>query len=184
MLYRFLGCCLLVALVSACQGYDFRVNDRVVYSPDPLFSNFELADPALLACVKQAVIDASVTAPGDLTVLNCSHAGIERLEGLAIFTGLTHLRLSANRVRNLVELEKLIALRELHLDDNAVVDPVPLSLLPNLDILDLSGNPALQCPGSGMFEQSEKVVLPHHCGGANSHGAGQTTTPDNVAAGR
>lgn len=150
-------------LLCACQGYDFTVNDRVVYSPQPLFANFDVPDPALRACLEQAIADASATAAVQLNDLNCSHAGIGSLEGLSIFTGLSRLRLSSNTIRNLVELDRLIALRELYLDGNRVIDPVPLYQLSALQVVDLSGNPGLQCPRSGSFAGVETVILPEHC---------------------
>ena len=30
-----------LVMLAACQGYDFRINDKVVYTPDPLFSDFD-----------------------------------------------------------------------------------------------------------------------------------------------
>lgn len=150
-------------MLAACQGYDFRINDKVVYTPDPLFSDFEAPDPALRACLEQAISDGSITAVQKMSSLNCSHAGIENLEGLGTFEGISALRLSSNNIRNLVEISRLLALEELYLDNNAIIDPVPLSRLAALRHLDLSGNSALQCPRSGSFEQLETLILPQHC---------------------
>ena len=150
-------------LLGACQGYDFKVNDKVVYSPAPLFTAFQAPDTALYTCLEQAIVDAEITAAEQLTALNCSHAGIENLEGLATFTGLKALRLSSNRVRNLVEISQLAALEELYLEDNRVIDPVPLYRLPTLRTVDLSGNTDLQCPRQGGLKQVEQLALPGHC---------------------
>jgi Leucine-rich repeat (LRR) protein len=57
----------------------------------------------------------------------------------------------------------VIGLEELYLDNNQVVDPVPLYQLPALRFLDLSGNPGLQCPTTGAFSRAETVILPQHC---------------------
>ncbi|MAT93837.1 MAG: hypothetical protein CME59_14695 [Halioglobus sp.] len=153
----------LSLLLAACQGYDIKVNDRVVYSPPPLFTGFDIADPALRACVEQAIVDQSVTAPAELVDLNCAHAGITDLGGLSVFTGLRRLRMSANGIRNLVELNRLDELRELYLDDNRIVDPVPLYGLSALDHLDLSGNPDLQCPRDAALAGVKTLQLPNHC---------------------
>jgi Leucine-rich repeat (LRR) protein len=161
LVYGFSG--LALFLLCACQGYDFKVNDKVVYAPNPLFSNFTVADPGLYNCLKQAINDGVVSEPEQLTTLDCSFAGIESLDGLSTFTGLTALRLSANKVRNLVELSKIVTLQELYLDDNQIIDPVPLYELPALSKLDLSGNPALQCPKPGSLAQVATVILPQHC---------------------
>jgi Leucine-rich repeat (LRR) protein len=139
------------------------VNEKVVYSPQPLFRDYTTPDPGLRACLEQAINDGIITNAQQLTTLDCSFAGIENLEGLSIFTGITVLHLSANKVRNLVELNKLIALEALYLDDNQIVDAVPLDGLPALRELDLSGNPALQCPRPESLAQVTNLKLPKHC---------------------
>lgn len=150
-------------LLTACQGYDFRINDKVVYTPDPLFSDFNAPDTALRTCLEQAISDESITAVQKMSSLNCSHAGIENLEGLGTFEGIKALRLSSNQIRNLVEISRLFDLEEAYLDNNQIIDPVPLTRLESLRHLDLSGNPALQCPRSGSFKQLETLILPQHC---------------------
>ena len=157
----------LVALaflfLCACQDYDFKVNEKIVYAPIPLFRDFSTPDPGLTSCLEQAINDGAITAAQQLTSIDCSFAGIESVEGLATFNGLIALRLSSNQVRNLVEINKLAALEVLYLDDNQVIDPVPLYALRALRYLDLSGNQALQCPKEGHLEQLETLVLPKHC---------------------
>lgn len=160
---RWLPACLISLMLLGCGPYDVKVNDRVVFSPRPLFTGFEIADEALRGCVEQAIIDNRVTAAAELQLLNCSQAGVSDLAGLGTFTGITQLKLSGNRIRNLVELSRLSLLQVLYLDDNAVVDPVPLFDLPALQALDLSGNPALQCPASSAFLKVERLTLPRHC---------------------
>ena len=155
--------CLALVLLAACENYDFKVNERVVYSPTPLFKGFNTPDEALHNCLEQAIADNGIRAAGELSALNCSHAGIEILDGLATFTGTKTLKLSSNNIRNLVELGQLTLLEELYLDNNQVVDPVPLYQLPALRFVDLSGNPDLQCPRIGAFATLESVVLPGHC---------------------
>ena len=90
-------------------------------------------------------------------------AVLESLEGLPAFTGLKALRLSSNQIRNLVELNRISTLETLYLDNNKIIDPVPLYKLPALRHVDLSGNPALQCPRPGSFAQVATVILPQHC---------------------
>jgi Leucine-rich repeat (LRR) protein len=160
---RWIPACLLSLLLAACGPYDVKVNERVVFSPRPLFSDFDLADPALRACVEQAIADNNVTAASQLQVLNCSSAGIADLSGLGVFTGITRLKLSSNDIRNLVELSRLSLIQVLYLDDNAAVDPVPLYDLPALQELDLTGNAELQCPASSALLKVEKLTLPGHC---------------------
>ncbi|MEJ2520273.1 MAG: hypothetical protein P8Y91_08020 [Desulfuromonadales bacterium] len=161
---RFSLACLALLTLAACGRYDVTVNDKVVYTPRPLFADFAVPDDALRACLEQAIDDGRITAASELSTLNCSHAGIESLEGLGTFTGISRLKLSSNRIRNLNELARLTVLEELFLDDNQVVDPVPLYELPALYRLDLSGNPGLQCPASGALLRVENLKLPAHCG--------------------
>lgn len=160
---RWLIPCLVLAFAAGCSSYDFKVNDKLVYSPAPLFTGFDVPDEALRACLEQAIIDNKITAAAQLQDLNCSHAGISNLQGLATFTGLQRLKLSANSIRNLADITALSTLQSLQLDDNQVVDPVPLYDLPALQLLDLSGNEALQCPGSNSLLRVENLTLPTHC---------------------
>jgi len=150
-------------LLAACGSYDFTVNDRVVYTPRPLFKDYTIPDPALKRCVDRAVADNNVTQASQLTTLICAESGVEGVEGLGVFTGLELLLLSGNRIRNVAPLGSLTVLVELHLQDNEVVDPVPLYQLPALNVLDLSGNPGLHCPASGAFLRVPVVALPDHC---------------------
>jgi Leucine-rich repeat (LRR) protein len=165
MLHRLVYCFIGLAffLLSACSRYDVKLNDRVMYSPSPLFTDFATPDPGLRRCIERAINDGVISAPQQLTNLDCSFAGIESLDGLAIFTDLKTLRLSANKVRNLVELTKMAALEEVYLDDNLIVDPAPLFNLPALRKVDLAGNSNLQCPKTGRFAKPAAVTLPRHC---------------------
>jgi Leucine-rich repeat (LRR) protein len=155
--------CLALLLLSACESYDFKVNDKVVYSPQPLFKDFEVPDEALRGCLEQAIADGGISVASQLSILNCSHAGIENLDGIASFPGLVVLGLSSNNIRNLVEISTITTLEELHLDDNQVIDPVPLYQLDSLRTVDLSGNRGLQCPGKDGFARVETIILPDHC---------------------
>ena len=154
---------LTTVLLAACANYDFRVNDELVYTPAPLFQDFDIPDAALRTCVEQAIADGDFRSARQLQMLNCSNAGIARLDGLATFDALTSLKLSSNHVRNLVEIGAIGTLQALYLDHNHIVDPVPLYRLPELRSLDLSHNPALQCPAGGAFAQVTQLLLPAHC---------------------
>lgn len=165
MLHRLAGWVVVSAcfLLAACQGYDFTVNEKVVYTPVPLFTGFSAPDKGLKDCLDRAINDGVITAADQLTRLDCSFAGIENLAGLAQFRDLKSLRLSANKLSNAVELSKLNTLEELYLDDNQIVDPVPLYHLSALRHLDLSGNNNLLCPSPGSLSHVKTVILPQHC---------------------
>ncbi len=154
----------VLILLTACETYDFTINEKRVYTAKPLFSQFDTPDPALYECLKQRIIDEKITSAAQLTSLNCSHAGIATLRGLGVFTGLTQLKLSSNKIRNLVEISALPVLRELYLDNNVVIDPIPLQQILSLRLLDLRRNATLQCPSSQGFPLVDALTLPKHCG--------------------
>ncbi len=155
--------CVLCLLLTACQNYDVTLNDRQVYGPARLFTDFQVADEALQRCLEQRITDANISAPLQLKTLNCSNAGIASLDGLGQFAGLTQLKFSDNRIRNLVELGQLSDIESLWLDNNDIVDPVPLAQLRKLQHLDLSHNPKLQCPKSGLLDYVTTYTVPQHC---------------------
>lgn len=150
-------------LTSACGEYDFKVNDRVVYTPAQLFTDFDIPDQGLSDCVQQTITDQVVTAASQLTDLVCTNAGISDLTGLSRFNSLLKIRLSNNEVRNLMELQAMVQLQELYLDNNQVIDPVPLYQLQLLRFIDLSKNPNLQCPRQTGLSWVGDVTLPAHC---------------------
>jgi hypothetical protein len=155
--------CLPLLFVAACGSYDFTFNDKVIYTPDPLFTDFEIPDEALRKCVREAINDSKATSASEVSSLSCSEAGIETLAGLSTFTELEELTLSSNNIVDISELAALTVLQVLYLDNNQIVDAVPLYQLPALNRLDLSSNPGLRCPASGSLLRVAQVSLPEHC---------------------
>ena len=93
LVYSFLG--------SATSSAPARVRlqgeaNKVVYAPNPLFSN--LVRPGLEQLPQASHQRWRVSKPEQLTRLDLRLSGIENLDGLATFTGLTALRLSADKV--------------------------------------------------------------------------------------
>jgi Leucine-rich repeat (LRR) protein len=150
-------------LLAACESYNFTVNEKLIYSPAPLFSQFKAPDTALQQCLEQAVIDGKVTSARELSTLNCSHAGVTNLDGLEVFTGIAKLKLSANNIRDISPIAALTILELLQLDNNGVIDTTPLLELPALLELDLAGNPELLCPADTSLMTLETLSLPEHC---------------------
>lgn len=155
--------CLSLLFITACGNYDFTVNDRVVYTPDPLFTDFSVPDPALRECIREAINDSKASSASEVSTLSCSGAGIETLAGLSTFTELEQLTLSSNNIADISELAALTVLQTVYLDNNQIIDPVPLYQLPALHRVDLSSNPNLLCPASGSLLLVESIKLPKHC---------------------
>ena len=161
--FSFLLIFLVLLSTAACESYDFTVNEKLVYSPKPLFSDFTAPDAALQQCLEQAVIDGKITSASELTTLNCSHAGVTSLEGLQLFTAISRLKLSSNNIRTIAPLAALTILEVLHLDSNQIVDTTPLLDLPALQELNLAQNPQLLCPSGSSLMAVETLTLPGHC---------------------
>ena len=72
MLQRLFVCltCLSLLLAGACSNYDFTLNDKVIYTPDPLFADYEVPDKALRECIKEAINDNLVTAASQLSAIS------------------------------------------------------------------------------------------------------------------
>lgn len=158
--------CMLLISLGGCgslKKYDVTFNDRAIYSPRVLFSDYRINDRALSNCIEQAIKDFEVYTASGLEVLNCSDAGIRSLLGLSQFNNLKRLKLSDNQIRNLVELSVMHALIEIRLDGNQIVDSVPMAVLPNLEQVNLSRNSALQCDGVAQFSPAVRILMPEHC---------------------
>jgi Leucine-rich repeat (LRR) protein len=162
-----LAALLLVAsmLLGACADYQFRVNDKVLYTPDILFTAYDIVDQNLRECVRQHVSDGSVSAAVQLTDLNCSHAGISDLQGIQIFSGLTHIKLSSNAISDISPLSGLLVLGELYLDGNEIASLSPIRALPKLSYLNVAGNTLINCTELTNMAESPglKLVMPEHC---------------------
>ncbi|MEH6592965.1 MAG: hypothetical protein V7746_22035 [Halioglobus sp.] len=154
---------LLLVFLSACDTYDFSVNDKLVYTPKALFTDFEATDPALQKCLEQAVIDGKVSSARELRTLSCSHAGVTTLLGLEVFTGLSRLKLSSNALRDIAPLAALTSLEVLLLDSNQIIDTTPLLELPALTEVNLQDNSELFCPANESLLTVETITLPAHC---------------------
>lgn len=153
----------LLCLLAACQQYDLTVNDRVVYTPRPLFSDYSAADPALQRCLESAIDEGKITRANQLTELSCRDADITSLAGIGTFSGLRQLDLGDNALGDIGPLDALIALEEVYLADNRIEDPLPLASLQALDTVDLRGNRGLHCPDRQALLRVTRLLLPSHC---------------------
>jgi Leucine-rich repeat (LRR) protein len=152
---------LAALLLAGCADYAVTFNDRTLYTPPALFSDYTLADEALRECVTQHIIDGRITTAEALTLLDCSQAGITELAGLEVFTGLTRVRLSGNAIEDITPLAAATELEVLLLADNRIGDAAPLFALEALERLDLSGNDRMTCPSARLT--IAELKLPEHC---------------------
>lgn len=87
--------------------------------------------------------------PASLSYLNLDYNELTGVDALVAFTGLKWLRLNNNQLAALPDLSALKGLRRLYLRDNrltAVPDCLKPGNLPELDTIDLSGNPIADVP--------------------------------------
>ena len=118
-----------IALMTACSTlgeYDITVNDVTVYEPASPLRVDGIEDTALQNCLQQTADDIEATEPRDVMSLNCSDAGITSLAGLSQFDQIRLLKLDDNAIRNLLELGRLEALEQLWLNDNDIIDAIPV----------------------------------------------------------
>lgn len=156
---------LMLVALTGCDRYRVTVNELAVYEPAALFSDFSIDDRALFTCVQQTIEDKGITQADQLTVLNCSRAGISSLQGLAQFTQLEELNLAGNNLSDIHVLQDTAQLIKLDLQDNRLLSVSALQSLPNLAQLDLQGNTSLACSEArALLKLVAKIRLPAHCG--------------------
>ncbi len=155
------------ACLFGCKNYSVSLNNKTVYTPAPLFDNYQLADAKLKGCVEQTIHDLHITKAEELTRLNCSNAGISSIEGLDKFFALTELNLANNRLTDINSLAKLGRLEVLVLKNNQIKNPAPLLNLLHIQSLDVTRNP-MTCKdlyqlSKNLQDQKPDLKLPEQC---------------------
>jgi Leucine-rich repeat (LRR) protein len=132
----------MLALLS-CERYQVTLNEREIYTPAILFSDFQILDPALRTCVTQAINDQKISKPQDLKLLNCSYAAIIQLDGL----------------------ERFSKLETVNFSNNKLADIKPLMFFGDLKRLDLRGNSGLPCKDLRSLETllAADLLRPQSC---------------------
>lgn len=130
-------------LLGGCQRYSLTLNERELYRPQPLLTDYSVADRALQTCIDEHIRSQSVRHPDQLVSLNCSYAGIQTLDGIQQFSRLEAIQLKGNPIE----------------------DFEPLLSLPHLRLLDLSETPDPNCEHLQLFvsAQIEQLILPSVC---------------------
>lgn len=167
-LNKLFSLCLLGAGVLSACSYSVSVNDNLVYTPESLFTDYQIADQNLARCLQQTISDRSVTKATDLTRLNCSNAGIKSVVGLEVFTALEELNLSGNQVHEVDAIARMPQMRVLILSDNPLLSAAPLLALLHLHTLDLAENPGLACNDIEQLEKNwaglnNTLIKPQQC---------------------
>ncbi len=132
-----------ILAITACERYQVTINEREIYAPTALFSDYQIDDPALRTCVAQAITDRDISNPQDLKYLNCAYAGITNLAGLERFTKLETINFSNNRL----------------------LDLKPLMFFGDLKRLDLRENTGLSCKDLLSLEEllANQLLRPERC---------------------
>ncbi|MBV1932587.1 MAG: leucine-rich repeat domain-containing protein [Porticoccaceae bacterium] len=115
---RILCLAALLTICTACKQYVITLNETIVYEPPVLFDDYSLADQALNKCLTQTISSLNIHQVEQLTILRCTNANIERLDGLGVFTHIAVLDLADNNLKSLAELSELTHLTHLNLSNN------------------------------------------------------------------
>jgi Leucine-rich repeat (LRR) protein len=136
---------LCAAGLAGCEGYSFTLNERSLYEPPRLLTDYAIEDRALADCVQQAIEDGRITEAGQLEDLNCTRAGIHSLAGLESFANLKRLGLDGNAIADLAPLAGMTQLQMLQLRDNALRGYHPVMCAAPAKTLALAGNDDFAC---------------------------------------
>ena len=123
---------LVILLLAGCENYQVTLNQRELYSPPALFTDYQLTDAGLRACIRQTIIDQSILSAEQLTTLVCTYSGIETLSGLGRFTQLKTINLANNQLKNIKPLLFFGQLQRLDLSGNLHLDCADIKALTDL----------------------------------------------------
>lgn len=109
----------LLVCLTGCSRYAFSVNENLVYSPSPLFTEYQIADQALAACVERSIADQGISKAAQLRRLDCVAEGVQSLAGLEVFSGLRTVNLANNQLQSVRALMSMQAQPRINLQGNA-----------------------------------------------------------------
>ena len=120
---------LMVVLLSGCANYAVTLNNKSIITPTVLYQTKKIIDNAFNECVKQTIIDKQIKHPQTLKTIDCSHAGIEKLDGIQQFFALSEVRFQNNNLTSLTPLFFLDELTLVDLHNNTNIDCADLRQL-------------------------------------------------------
>lgn len=156
---------LFVLLLPGCADYTWTFNERVVYEPDKLLSDIKVSDPALKLCLQQTIEDQQLRHSDELKTFSCTNAGVKTVQGLEHFARLERIDLDDNAITDVTPLTLLPDLEVLHLRNNSLQSVAPLICAIKLREVALSGNNRLDCNDIRYLQDCPITVLdrPSHC---------------------
>ena len=122
---------LMIYLISGCADYAVTFNNKSIITPVALYQSKKIIDNALRNCIEHTIVHQKITDPKMLRVLDCSHAGIVKLDGVQQFLYLSEVRLKNNSLAGLAPLLLLDELTLADLNNNTNIDCNDLRQLRN-----------------------------------------------------
>lgn len=116
----------VLVCLTGCSRYAFSVNENRVYTPPPLFNDYQIADKSLAACVERSIAEQAISRASQLRKLECVSAGVRSLSGLEVFSGLRTINLADNQLRSVRVLMGTQAQTRVNLQGNSGLDCVEL----------------------------------------------------------
>ena len=122
---------LMIYLISGCADYAVTFNNKSIITPVALYQSKNIIDNALRNCIEHTIVHQKITDPKMLRVLDCSHAGIVKLDGIQQFLYLSEVKLKNNSLAGLAPLLLLDELTLVDLNNNTNIDCNDLRQLRN-----------------------------------------------------
>jgi hypothetical protein len=126
---------LVLLILAGCENYQLTLNQRELYSPPTLFTDYQITE---------TISDQDIVRAEQLTALICTYSGIETLSGLGRFTQLETVNLANNRLKNIKPLLFLGQLQRVNISDNP--DLVCADIKPLKDLVPNAPLTSLSCP--------------------------------------
>lgn len=156
-------------ILSGCQRYSVSVNERVVYTPPGLFSDYSIEDENLRTCIASIIEEEGFVKARQIKRIICGPKNIANLAGIEAFTYIEVLGLADNKISNIEPVSSLIRLKQLDVSNNEVEDFSPLAELASLQTVSALGNKQAKCNSIMALKKSlstknnANLSLPEHC---------------------